>query len=288
MNKANIIALVVLAVLLIWTFTRGEEEVQGIRVRALGMFSPFVKMRHGIEKAADEFTKPRPTYQSLEDANRQLRIELELLRTDNKKLAELMQENTVLKQALKFKEQSAFDLVPAEVIGRETATWYHVITIDKGSNDGIQTNDTVIRDEGLVGKVTRADEDISEVLLLTDEACKVSARVQGTKENGIIAGESRPIPLIGEVFGERAGIHSKPTLRLRYLDKRADIQPGLVVYSSGQGGIFKPDLTLGTIVSVHPGEVTTEAVVTPKVDFSNLDIVFVVVKAPELQPKPAP
>jgi len=59
-------------------------------------------------------------------------------------------------------------------------SWYNTLVIDKGTDDGLTVNDPVIVETKLVGKISIAGPDPSVVLLVTDEACKVTARVMGT------------------------------------------------------------------------------------------------------------
>jgi rod shape-determining protein MreC len=111
------------------------------------------------------------------------------------------------------------------------------------------------------------------VILLTDEMCRVSAKVEGTLEQGILA-------------GERAALEVRPELHLRFLSRNANINAGASIYSSGEGGIFPPDLLLGRVKRFENREISGEAIVEPAVDFSSLDHVFViemqaVVPAPE-------
>jgi rod shape-determining protein MreC len=114
---------------------------------------------------------------------------------------------------------------------------------------------------------------MTEVILLTDEMCRVSAKVEGTLEQGILA-------------GERAALEVRPELHLRFLSRNANINAGASIYSSGEGGIFPPDLLLGRVKRFENREISGEAIVEPAVDFSSLDHVFViemqaVVPAPE-------
>ena len=80
----------------------------------------------------------------------------------------------------------------------------------------------------------------------------------------------------GQVEGLRGGVNFKPLLRLRHLDQRANVQPSMRVESSGAGRVFPAGIEIGSIVSVNPGEISTDAVVTPSVDFRNLKFVFVI------------
>ena len=102
------------------------------------------------------------------------------------------------------------------------------------------------------------------MLLLTDEKCQVSARVEGSTEVGILS-------------GQRGRFDGSPLLRLRFLSADAKLQPGQRVFTTGRGGIFQPNIPLGTIDSVKKGALDSEALVRPSVNFSDLSTVFVVI-----------
>jgi rod shape-determining protein MreC len=93
--------------------------------------------------------------------------------------------------------------------------------------------------------------------------CRVSAKVEGTLEQGILA-------------GERAGLDMVPNLHLRFLSRNAPINAGANVYSSGDGGVFPANLLLGRVIRFQNRDISGEALVKPAVDFSALDHVFVI------------
>ncbi len=285
MSRVNIIALAVLVTVVVWMLTWGDSAILSWQKRALTAAAPMIKTRHNVAEQTKKFTQAQTPRKELEDQIQRLTEEVKQLRIENEAVERLYEENARLRQMLALKKMPSFELVAAEVIGRETATWYHTIVIDKGSEQGLKENDPVIIDSGLVGKIALAAEKTSTVLLLTDEACKVTARVMGTDQRGIMqgqgarnAGSTQEVMMgQGTVVGERGGINNQPTLRLRYLDKTSPITPGMDVISSGQGLVFPPNLALGKIKTVHPSDITTEAEIEPSVDFSNLDFVFVIV-----------
>jgi rod shape-determining protein MreC len=104
---------------------------------------------------------------------------------------------------------------------------------------------------------------MAEVVLLTDELCRVAAIIEGTREKGILS-------------GERGALESSPTLRLRFLSRNAEITPGMNVLSSGDGGVFPSKLLLGRVKAFENRDISGEAVVETVVDFSRLEDVFVV------------
>lgn len=63
---------------------------------------------------------------------------------------------------------SSYEKIGANVIGRNSDSWYDTFIIDKGSADGIEVDMNVIAGNGLVGIVYKVSENIpmSEALLM--------------------------------------------------------------------------------------------------------------------------
>ena len=87
---------------------------------------------------------------------------------------------------------------------------------------------------------------------------------------------SRVPPEVGILSGQRGEFDRSPTLRLRFLSKNASLKPGQRVFTTGRGGIFQPNILVGTIISLERGPLDSEALVKPAVDLSDLGTVFVV------------
>lgn len=292
MSRINLIALLLLIVVLAWLFTMGAGSLEGLREQALSLVAPLVKARDKIHRTGENLAQPRLTREQLVTAKERLERQLQDASIKEKILEQLYEENAQLRSALKMQQASRSKLVAAEVISRETDKWYHTMIIDKGTVHGIAKGDTVIVDRGLVGKISVAGEDISTVLLITDEACKVTAVVVGTNQRGIVEGQGGAVGVAsenvlvaqGQVEGLRGAVNYKPLLRLRHLDQRANVQPAMRVESSGAGRVFPGGIEIGTVVTVKTAEISTEATVEPSVDFRNLKFVFVITGARE---KPA-
>ena len=115
------------------------------------------------------------------------------------------------------------------MIARDTDNLFSTITINKGSRGGVQKGMTVVayqQDmEGLVGKVVAVGPGSSEILPLYDPQCMVSARLDRTRDEGLVNGE-----------GKDSG-----TILMRYVKSIAKdtIEYGDLVVTSGLGG-FTP------------------------------------------------
>ncbi|MCB1224869.1 MAG: rod shape-determining protein MreC [Verrucomicrobiales bacterium] len=263
MRKFNLLALVLFVCGVVAVFTLNTPTTLRIQQRVLELFSPFIHSSSGVDHLVNAAATPELDPVEVARNNEQLRIEVQRLRIVAQKYNELIDENNQLREVVGFKRASPFQITPARVVKRSSSTWWNTLLIDKGVLDGIGTDSPVITDQGLVGKTGKLAPHLAEVILLTDEMCRVSAKVEGTLEQGILS-------------GERAGLDMRPNLRLRFLSRNAPISIGANVYSSGEGGVFPANLLLGRVKMFMNQDLSGEAIVEPAVDFSNLEYVFVV------------
>ncbi len=268
MKPLNLAALLLFLGAAIWAFTRSDRTVRNVQEVYFAAMSPLMKSGSTLETKARGFLKETRHSRELEVEAEALRSELGTLRVKNALTRDLEKENAQLRHALDFKKSTQFDVVAARVIRRHPTTWWQTVDIDAGEERGIGTQLAVLSNEGLVGKIDRIykDQNRASVLLLTDEKCQVSARVEGSPEVGILS-------------GQRGRFDGNPLLRLRFLSTDAALHQGQKVFTTGRGGIFQPNILLGTIESVQKGALDSEALVRPSVNFVDLSTVFVVLSA---------
>ena len=97
------------------------------------------------------------------------------------------------------------------------------VTIDAGSKDGIQANETVLNGNGLVGTVTSVGPTTSTVLLASDASATVGVRLAGTNT-------------IGAITGAGTTMAGSDMLRLRLFSASATLQPGDALVTFGSVG----------------------------------------------------
>jgi rod shape-determining protein MreC len=227
------------------------------------LLSPFLTSGSGIQKQITSVRTGLKSLEQLERENATLQVENRALRATNQGLRDVEHEVNRLRHALNYRERSVFKLIPAEVVTRDSSTWWRTVTINRGKQDAVESDMPVVTDEGLIGKITTVSNNISIVLLVSDENCKVAASVEGTREQGIVS-------------GERLTTGLTPLLDLNFLSKQADLKPGQKVYTSGVGGVFPSGLLIGVVKSFRVRELDGQAQLAPAVDLSHLEDVFVV------------
>jgi rod shape-determining protein MreC len=180
-----------------------------------------------------------------------------------------LSENAQLRQLLKLDRAPAlcctgYEKVTGSVITRSPTLWQSVVTIDQGSDDGVQVDDPVVSGVGLVGKVTSVTGGSAQVTLLTDQASAVTAKVvpQG------VEGEIRP------------DIGNPESLILDFIAANDHVHKGEAVVTSGwhAEGIashFPADLPIGEVThtSIVEQEASQQIRLRPYADLANLDIV---------------
>ncbi|TYP57615.1 rod shape-determining protein MreC [Thermosediminibacter litoriperuensis] len=217
-------------------------------------------VRGGLESVSQVFYLKRE--------NEALKKQLAELMEYKHRFLEYRDENARLRRMLDFEEKNPqYDMVAAEVIGRDPGNWFNVIIINKGKSSGIREDMAVITERGLVGYTIDVGNNWAKVLMLLDNRMSVSAMIQRTRDNGILKGNIAPAP---------PG-HAK----MVFLPADASIVKGDVVISSGLGGIVPKGIIIGEVVEVkkESDNLTQYAIVKPAVDFQKLEEVFVIKNA---------
>ena len=140
-------------------------------------------------------------------------------------------------------------------------------TINKGSRVGIKKNMPVIAIQngqiGLVGKIVSVGAETSMILPIFDTKCTISARIQTTRDIGLVSG-------LGS---------DDRTLSMRYIKKRVleELNYGDTIVTSGENGNYLRDITIGTIskITVLDYDSSLDIEVVPIIDFSRLESVIV-------------
>ena len=192
-----------------------------------------------------------------------LRQENQQMRIQAKQAEETARENDRLRQLLGWQRQAPWKLKLARVFLREPSNWWRTVQIDLGSRDGIQVNQPVLTAEGLVGRISSVSLTRSQVLLLGDPGCKVAAQVENATHDSGVIGASGPL--------------NSEFVEMGYLSGSANLKPGQLVRTSGNGGIFPPNIPIGTVVDSQSVEygLATVAHVKLAANLSALEEVWV-------------
>ncbi|MFJ3665143.1 rod shape-determining protein MreC [Streptomyces sp. NPDC090106] len=273
-SRLLLVLLIAIAFALITVDIRGGEDspVDGARQAAATVFGP---IEDGVSAAVNpvgnavsairDSGERHDRLAALEKENAALKAKLG---SDDRNSSRLKQLNKMLSVAA----EGQYGIKGAEVIAIGAAQGFSwTITVDIGSNDGIQRDMTVLNGDGLVGRVTTVGPDTSTVLLANDPDFTVGTRMESTDELGFASGQG-----------------DQP-LRVELLNGKAEVKKGdrLVTFGSQADKPFVPGVPVGVVSKVDPsgGGLTRTLYVTPYVGFTKLDVVGIVVEAPKKDPR---
>jgi len=166
---------------------------------------------------------------------RALQAELTLTRRAAAQGALFEAENRRLKQLMRFVEADQRRIAVARVAGGSGASLVETAVIGAGTVAGVRTGQPVLTDTGLMGRVTEVGTRAARVLLVSDNESRVPVRIVRTGAPAVLAG-------IGGGMTE-----------LRFVGSGPDAGPraGDLIVTSGEGGLFAPDVPVARVESVR-------------------------------------
>ena len=237
---------------------------KGLRIVA----SPFQNGFHAISNVFDGIGVYFADKKTLEEENSKLQQEVDALQYQIARLEETELENMRLKELLAYKDanKAVYQLQLAETIAKKNNNLQYMITINKGSDDGVKAGMTVMNHHGLIGRVSSVLSGSSEVLLLPDHESAVGARVKSTRE------------ALGVVKGDGT---STGNLQMVHLQHDAEIAEGDVIITSGLDTVYPEGVPIGMVTSIRQDAngLTKTAYITPYVNFLQLEEVFILMSS---------
>src|SRR6266478_6202455 len=180
MSRTSIIALLIFGAILGYFLSFGADTTRKFQARIYQILAPFFTTGSGLQKQITSVRTGLKSLEELEKENASLRVDNRQLRATNSALRDVEHEVNRLRHAINYRERSVFKLIAAEVVTRDSSTWWRTVTINRGKQEGIETDMSGVTDEGLIGKTTTVSDSVSVVLLVSDENCKVAASVEGS------------------------------------------------------------------------------------------------------------
>ena len=106
-------------------------------------------------------------------------FELQKNKVQNMELAYLKQENENLRQMLEMRQKNPSEFIAEDVALVENGNSSEKMYINKGATQGIKMNLPVMFDGFLIGKISKVNDEYSEVTLLTSKTSKLSVVLNG-------------------------------------------------------------------------------------------------------------
>jgi rod shape-determining protein MreC len=242
-----------------------ERAANRFKLAINGLFIPLFALTQSADRATEKAGNVVIPRSDLIRENEQLRQENRELKLQLRQTEEVWRENQELRRQLAWRSQSRWKARLARVTGRDPANWWRTLHINVGEQDGIKANYPVVTPEGLVGRILEVGPNRSQVVLLGDSKCRVSALVPEARDSGVVTPSA-------------AASWKNQFVELGYLSRTGELKPGQSVITSGMGGIFPPGIAIGQIVDLRSVDgLYVEARVKLAVNFSQLEVVWVLI-----------
>ena len=196
-----------------------------------------------------------------QEENNQLKKEIGKLKFQNSALLEKFDNFKRLDKLIDFVNTSELNLIYADVVGFDSTGWAKMIMINKGLNNSVMKDMSVVTYNGLIGRIVQSTSKYSKVLLITDPRSAVDAVIQRSRDRGVVVGNNKGI------------------CEMKYLSIDSDVREGDIVISSGLGGIYQKGFLIGTVSKVYEKKtgLFRQVAITPSADISRTEELLVVV-----------
>ena len=230
------------------------------------VLTPLQKVTSALSGGAASVWEKYTSIDDVMDRNEQLEAENAELRQQMVDYDRIKAENDAYKALARIQDtNSEASYVSAFVIGRDPLDEFGGFTLDQGSTDGVAVNDAIISDRGyLLGVVVEVDATSCKVMTILHPSFNAAGVVSRTRENGILNGNTT--------------YATDGLCTLTNLERSTETRAGDQVITTGLGGVFPPDLLVGTVQDVVPeaSGKSSIAVVRPDADPRTAKHVFIV------------
>lgn len=167
-----------------------------------------------------------------------------------------------------------YGTIGATVVASDTNQWYSRFTIDKGSNDGLTEGMNVVADGGLVGIITEVSANFSVVTSIIDNFSNISAMSRDGNRLCIVSGDLE--------------LMQEGCIRMGYADVDSGIEDDTIIVTSNISDRYLPGIMIGYAkdVTVDANQLTLSGYIVPKVDFTSLKDVLVILTTKQTGEEP--
>lgn len=230
----------------------------------------FIPMQRGINKVGSWVSDKADNLKQLSDVmkeNEELKQQVDKLTTELNTINLEQYELENLRELLDLDQKyPSYEKVAANVIGNTGGNWFSSFTIDKGTNDGIETDMNVIAGSGLVGIVTDVGTNYATVTSIINDTNKVGGMVSTTSDNLIVNGNLQ-------------NMNQNMVIDFTNLnDSNDEVQIGDPVVTSYISDQYQQGILIGYISSLEKdsNNLTKSGTITPAVDFEHIEEVLVI------------
>jgi rod shape-determining protein MreC len=252
-----VIAGIIVGLIMLTLSLVAPKSFQTVRGAALDITGPVAGALHEVTATSEGVLTGAGNYWDAASQNAVLKRQNNAMLQRMVEAKAIFQENQQLKATLQLREHERSTIATGRIVGSSFSSPRRFAIISTGTSDGVRVGMPVRSPDGLVGRIIDAGSLASRVLLVSDRANIVPARLL---RNGI--------PVIAQGRGDG-------TLDIRPLEVgRNPFKRGDIIITSGTGGLYPPLVPIARVVKLDDDG----AVALPLADPATTS--FAIVEAP--------
>lgn len=264
-SKIVIILIIAVILALLLTISGSIMNRNPLDLAVQGVLTPFRAAATALTTTAEKYYGYMFRYEALAAENEVLKKQIAEMEDTARQAESVSRENQRLRKGMNLLEtHEDYKLVDAYIIGWNSSDWQNTLTINRGTNSGIQKNMCAVTENGeVVGLVTDVGINYAEVTTILDSTLEISGTIASSGYNGMVRG--------GYIDGHQT------LLQMNYLPSAAIIRNKEQVVTSGST-VYPRGLVLGNIVDAGFDDtgIAKYAIVKPSADIEKLEQVFII------------
>ena len=263
-TKVRIIVIAAVILTAALSILSGVTQTSVPNLIVQGILTPIKAGANALATQVEQYYNYIFRYEALLAENEMLKERISQMEDDARLADSVARENQRLREALDMKSfHEDYVLVDANIIAWSSTDWTNTLTINRGSNAGIEVDMCAITANGqVVGLVTEVGINYAVVKTILDSTLEISATISSTGNNGMVTG--------GYIDG------NAKLLKMDYLPSSAVILNKDQVVTSGST-VYPRNLILGYIIDAGFDDtgVAKYAIVQPAADIDSLEQIFI-------------
>ena len=226
-----VVAGLVVGLILLMLSLVAPQSYATVRGAALDATAPISGALNEVASTVTGLASGAGDYWDAASQNGELKRERAALMRRMVEARAILEENQQLKAALQLRDHSRDAVAAGRVVGSSFESPRRFAIISVGRSDGVQIGMPVRAPEGLIGRIIDAGATASRVLLVSDRANIIPAR--------ILKG-GQPVISTGRGDG---------TIDVRPLEVgKNPFEPGDIIVTSGTGGLYPPLIPIAKVI----------------------------------------
>ncbi|MEM8791160.1 MAG: rod shape-determining protein MreC [Pseudomonadota bacterium] len=260
-NRVLLGLIVVISLVLLILWRMDNPRVERLRMVLADALLPSMSWTNAPIDVGSNMLRDYENFLEVYEQNRQLRREIQRLQAWRETARQLEEENAQLRALNKVRLAPRTTFVTGDIVADSGGPFLQSALVNVGRLDGVRDGSAAVDGNGVVGRVVGVGERATRLLLLTDFSSRLPVVIQPSGRRAILAGDGTSAPMI------------------QFLESEEQVRPGNLVETSGDGGVFPPNLPVGRLVTTNRKDWR----VILSADFSRLEFVRLIRYEPDTQ-----